>query len=184
MKTAMIVTLLFGNLLAAQAPAPTKAGGPSPEVPELANFSAFVGQWDCQYELKPVPGISEGGVRKGTASGEWILEGRFLRQEWTVEAKGAEPSMSGSTLMTYDPMKQSYRIWGFNSTSAGSTTGEGTFDVTTKTLNWTSRDENGVTTTTKSSFDQDGAENWSIVVKGGDGQVYADLTGKNTRRAK
>ena len=159
------------------------ATGPSPDVPELAPLSGFVGKWESRLEEKPIAGVNEGGSRKGTVSAEWIHGGRFLRQTWAVETEGAQPAMSGSAIMTYDPEKKAYRSWTFVSTGMTSES-EGTYDAKSKTLTWTARGANGVRTVTKSSFPEDGAETWSITVKDGDGRVVVDITGKNTRLKK
>jgi hypothetical protein len=181
MKIAFLTIATIASLSVGQAQAQQEGSGPSPEVPELAALSGLIGQWDCKLEVKPLEGATKGGVREGNAKGEWIHNGRFLRQTWNMEAAGAVPSMSGSAIMTYEPVKKTYRSWHF--VSDGSTReGTGTFDEKTKTMTWTERDSNGFRLVTKSSFPEPGIENWSITVTDVDGKVVDDLKGKNTRR--
>ena len=173
------VTMTTSGRIQAQEP------GPSAEVPELAVLSGYAGRWESRYEAKRIEGVNEGGDRKGTAEAQWILDGRFLRQNWTSAPTGSDPGMSGYSIMTYDPAKRAYRSWHF--VSNGSTSeGTGTYDEKTKTLTWVARDTaNGLVTTTKTSFDKgEGSENWVIIVALTDGKVVADLKGKNTRRKK
>jgi len=179
MKKAFLAVATIAILSVGRAQA--QESGPSPEVPELAGLSGLIGKWDSRFEVKPLEGVTEGGARKGTAEGEWIHGGRFLRQTWTIGATGSEPGMSGSAIMTYDPGKKAYRSWHF--VSNGSTSeGEGTYDEKTRTMTWTARDVNGFRTVTKSSFPGDGVENWAITVTAADGKVVADLKGTNTRK--
>ena len=93
--------------------------------------------------------------------------------------------MSGSSIMTYDFVKRTYRSWYFASNGL-TNEGTGTYDEKTKTMTWTARDtSNGLVTTTRASFDKaDGSENWAISIVLTDGKVIADLKGKNTRRKK
>ena len=150
------------------------AAEPTPELPELKALAGYVGRWDCRFEDN-----LHGASLKGTAEGEWILGGRFLHQTWTID----EPVLSGSSIMTYDPGKKSYRSWHF--VSNGSTSeGAGKYDEKTKIMTWTVRDANGLRTTTHSSFDKDGNESWTITVADGDGKVVSDMKGRNTKRRK
>jgi hypothetical protein len=183
MKRAFLAILTIVGLSVGQGQAQEPASGPSPDVPELVALSGLIGKWDSRSETKRIEGVNDGGVLKGTAEGEWIHGGRFLRQTWTIEAAGTVPWMSGSAVMTYDPAKKAYRSWHF--VSNGSTSeGVGTYDKATKTMTWTARHANGFRTVTKSSFADDGAENWTIIVTDADGKVVEDMKGKNTRRKK
>lgn len=164
------------------APALAREPGPAEDVPELKALAGFVGKFDTMFKVKPLEGASEGIDRKGTAEGEWILGGRFLRQTWSVEAADSAPAVSGWTIMTYDVEKKTYRSWHFVS-EGGASEGEGAYDAGTKTLTWTARDARGLKTVTRSSMVEDG-ESWAITVSDPEGKVLVDLKGKNTRRTK
>ncbi|MDB5350332.1 MAG: Planctomycetes uncharacterized domain protein [Planctomycetota bacterium] len=180
MKNAFLITIIAG-IVVAPGRAQDTAATPSADVPELAALSRLIGKWDSQFEAKRIEGVTEGETRKGTAEAGWILGGRFLRQTWAVEGAGAEPGMSGSSIMTYDPAKKAYRSWHFVSTGSTSE-GEGTYDKATRTITWTARDANGFRTRTRSSFAEDGSENWTITVTDTEGRIVTDMKGKNTRR--
>jgi hypothetical protein len=156
--------------------------GPSPEVPELQPLNEWVGMWDTQMKVMPNADLPNGGSAKGVASAEWIHDGRFLRQTWSMKSAQGVPLMTGSTVMTYDPRKKVYRSWSFYS-SGFVGDGQGVWDSTTRTMTWTSHDaEDGRTMITKASFATPGTENWSIVEQDRGGRVIAETTGKNIRR--
>ena len=174
-----LVMLMCGFARSADDPS-----GPAKDIPELKVLSQYAGNWDGEMTVKPNPNQPKGAQTTGPAVGEWIHDGRFLRQTWSSKASGAFPAMNGSTIMTYDPHKKTYRSWSFNS---GGQMGEsqGTWDAKTRTLTWTMRDDGGGgASVTKATFPEIGIESWSIIVKDRDGQVVADLSGKNTRRKK
>jgi hypothetical protein len=183
MNEAFFAIATIAALVVGQGQAQEPTTGPCREVPELAALSGFVGKWDCRSQLKPLEGVTEGGTRTGTAEAEWIHGGRFLRQTWTIEPAGTEPGLSGSAIMTYDPAKKAYRSWHFIS-NGGTRESPGTYDEKTKTMTWTARDANGIHIVTKSTFAEDGSENWTITVTDAKGKVVEDMKGKNTRRKK
>ncbi len=180
---AFLAIMTIASFAVAPGRAQESASGPSRDAPELAVLSGFVGKWDSRSEAKRIEGVSDGGARKGTASAEWVLGGRFVRQTWVIEAAGSEPELSGVSMMTYDTAKRTYRSWQF--VSNGSTSeGEGVYDAKTKTITWKAHDADGVRTVTKASFAEEGAENWQITVTGANGRILADVKGKNIRRKK
>jgi Protein of unknown function (DUF1579) len=182
-RSAFLAIMTITSFAVVPGRAQEPVSGPSREIPELAVLSAYVGKWDDRCEIKRIEGVSEGGTRKGAASAEWVLGGRFVRQTWMLEAAGRDPQLSGSWMMTYDPAKRTYRSWLF--VSNGSTSeSEGSYDAKTKTFTWKARDADGVRTVTKSSFAEDGAENWAITVTEANVRVLADMKGKNIRRKK
>jgi len=157
------------------------AEGPAKEIPELAQLSQFAGAWDIEVTVEPGDG-SKGSTSKGTSTGEWILGGRFLQQSWTVEETEGFPGLKGTTLRTYDPERKLYRSWTFHS-SGYTQADRGTWDEKARTFTWTGRDRTrDLTTTTKSSFPEEGQEQWSIVTKDSEGKVVVEVTGKSTRR--
>jgi hypothetical protein len=118
----------------------------------------------------------------GSAAGEWIHDGRFLRQTWSVNAAEGLPAFNGSSIRTYDPRTKTYRTWSFD--SGGNTEeSQGTWDPKTRTLVWKVRENlSGGITTSTSTFPEEGKETWSLLIKDGDGEVLADVNGTGTRR--
>jgi hypothetical protein len=183
MNEAFLAIATIAAFAVGQGQAQEPATGPSPEVPELVALSGLVGKWDCRSQVKPLESVTEGSTRTGTAEAEWIHGGRFLRQTWIIEPAGTQPGLSGSAILTYDPEKKSYRSWHFLS-NGGTRESPGTYDEKTKTMTWTARDANGIHIVTKSTFAEDGSENWTITVTDAKGKVVEDMKGKNTRRKK
>jgi hypothetical protein len=182
----MLRILLFCAILAGTCAAaePVATRGPSADVPELQPLNLWAGTWDSELTVKPNADLPKGGKAKGTATAEWIHDGRFLRQTWAMDSADGIPKMNGSTLMTYDTRKKTYRSWSFFSTGVASEA-EGVWDAKARKMTWTSRDaESGQTTVTTATFGADGSETWSIVAKDRDGKVVNEVNGKNTRRAK
>lgn len=169
----------FLSLVLASAVAADTPQGPAADVPELQVLDHWAGKWDVDMTVKP------SGMRgKGTATGEWVLNGQFLRQTAALEEGGGLPASQLVTLMGYDRRQKVYRSWTFHSTGLVSFA-EGTWDARTRTMTSTSRDaDNGITTTIKATFPEDGVENWSFTSKDRDGKVVSEITGKNTRRKK
>jgi hypothetical protein len=162
------------------APAADPAG-PAPDVPELKALSHWAGQWSTKMTVKPNRDLPNGAGGTGTAVGEWVHAGRFLRQTWSLDSTTGLPKMSGSTMMTYDPQRKAYRSWSFFSTGAVSEA-TGTWDANTRTMTWTARDGD-LTTVTTAAFTADGRnETWSIVTKDRAGNVVGDTSGTNTRK--
>lgn len=171
MNAALIALLLAG--LAAE--------GPSPEVPELRPLAHYAGNWTAESTVKPGPGLPDGAKRIGTAQGEWVLGGRFLRQTWKIDPAAGQPELSGMTLMTYDPQLRRYRSWGFVSTGSAQEA-EGKWDADARTFTWTARaGDGGPTTVTKAAFGADGEESWSIVTKDPDGRTLMEMSGRNRK---
>jgi hypothetical protein len=118
----------------------------------------------------------------GTATGEWIHGGRFLRQTWAIERGTGLPPMSGSTIMTYDPRQRAYRSWSFFSTGF-TIESRGTWDAKSRTMSWTGQDaESGRSMVIRATFAPDGTETWGIVEKDKGGKVVSESSGRNTRR--
>jgi von Hippel-Lindau disease tumor supressor len=172
------------------APAGEERDSPEAEEPaapaassrELEALAPFAGRFDSTVTVKiPDQAPLKG---KGMAKGEWIHNGQFLRQTWSLEPSGKMPAMNGSAMMTYDPRQKVYRNWSFQ--SAGTVEeNRGKWDPKTRTIIWTA-DNNaaGGTTVTKSTFDEKGDEKFSIVFKDGQGTVVTEVEGAATRRGK
>jgi hypothetical protein len=156
---------------------------PATDVPELQPLSQYVGNWEIELTIKNTE-QPQGVKTTGSCVGEWIHGGRFLRQTWSVNAADGIPAFNGSSIRTYDPRQQTYRTWSFD--SSGSTEeSQGTWDPKARTLTWKVRENtSGGVTTTTSNFSEEGKESWTILVKDGDGEVLADVSGKGTRRTE
>ena len=139
---------------------------------ELEALNHYLGSW--------VNTISDNPKAKSTGSAQWTLDGRFLQQTWTLDADpGVRPTLSCTTMMTYDTTKGVYRAWQFFSTGY-SVNGDGVWDAATSTFTWTIKDPNtGKTTVTKVSFPQEGVENWSFTTTNSEGKELLTMSGKN-----
>jgi Protein of unknown function (DUF1579) len=180
MKRKLIAGIALLSLLGTIAHAADEQQQPAADVPELQPLSHYAGNWEMELTIKSVA-LPQGAKTTGSSVGEWIHGGRYLRQSWTVNAADGVPEFSGFSIRTYDPRRQSYRTWGFD--SAGNTEeSQGTWDPKARTFTWTVRENiGGGETVTTSNFSEDGTEIWTILMKDGDGQVLADVSGKGTR---
>lgn len=157
--------------------------GATADVPELQALNHWVGKWEDEMTIKANADLPKGGRGKGTSTAEWIHDGHFLLQTWEMDVTEGIPKMTGTIIMTYDPRKKTYRSWSFFS-SGFTRESQGVWDADSKTMTWTSRDnETGRTSVTKASF-ADGTENWSIVDKDPDGNVLSESSGKNVRKER
>src|SRR6187401_2277448 len=76
------------------------AGTPGPAHKAL---EALVGNWKAEVKCWQEPGSSP-NVSQGTAKTSWILNGRFLEEEFQGEMMGKP--FTGVSLMGYDNLKQ------------------------------------------------------------------------------
>lgn len=142
--------------------------------PEQEHLNHYVGEWDGT--LTALPGA------KVRISCEWILGGTFLRHSLSLEPAPGTPSISVLQLMTYDTVKQTYRVWSFYS-NGSSIEGEGTWNDASHTFTWTNRDETrGTTSTTHVSFPDADSESTVTEIKNGEGAVISEIRGTKTRR--
>ncbi|MEA3208198.1 MAG: hypothetical protein QOE70_1255 [Chthoniobacter sp.] len=150
------------------------AEGPDPTVPELEVLKHYFGQWDSEITGKP--------AWKRTESGEWVLNGRFLRQCWSTEAGEGIPKASGITIMTFDVKKKAYLSWSF--LAIGSVAcNEGVWDSASRTMTWRDRlADTGEAVVTKATFVDEGTNVWSIAETDREGKIVREVAGKNTRR--
>lgn len=148
--------------------------GPSPELPELKALNHYVGQWEDEISGRP-------GVRRREV-GEWILDGRFLRQSWSTESNDGSPAAQGMTLMTFDPEAKIYRSWGFLAT--GSVIENiGTWDEAAQTFTWGRRlMDTAETVTTKASFPSENSQAWYIVKTDENHKIVREVTGRSIRQ--
>jgi len=175
MKPVVLTVSIPATILSCQVNAGKEvAEGPSPAVPELKNLDYYAGQWEDEIAGRP-------GVRR-TELGEWILEGRFLRQSWSTESSDDTPPAHGLTLMTFDTERQVYRSWAFLATGSV-IENEGVWDAITKTFTWGHRvPETSDTVITKASFAADATQSWSIVKTDEHGKVVREVAGRSMRR--
>lgn len=150
------------------------AQGPSPDVPELQALHHYIGQWEDEIAGRP-------GVRRTEVS-EWILQGRFLRQSWSTEAKDGTPPAHGLTLMTYDTTSKVYRSWAFLATGSV-IENEGLWDAETKTFTWGHRIiDTSERVITKACFPDENIQAWSIVKTDEQNKIVREVAGHSIRR--
>ena len=150
------------------------AAGPAPEIPQLQLLDQYAGHWEDEIGGKP-------GMRR-TETGEWILQGRFLRQCWSSENAEGDQMASGMTLMTFDTERATYRSWSF--LAAGSVIeNEGVWDASDHTFTWRHHlPDTSETIVTKASFVDNGMQSWSIVKTDAEGKVVREVVGRSSRR--
>ena len=82
------------------------AGTPGPAHKAL---EAFVGNWKAEVKCWHEPG-GQAQVSQGTAKAKWILNGRFLEEEFHGEMMGRP--FTGRSLLGYDNTKQTFNsVW-------------------------------------------------------------------------
>jgi len=151
------------------------AEGPSPEVPELKELNHYMGQWEDEISGRP--------EMRRTEVGEWILDGRFLRQSWFTESNDGNPPARGLTLMTFDTRAKVYRSWAFLATGSV-IENEGTWDPTSQTFTWGHRlRETAETIITTASFPSENSQAWLIVKTDENQKVVREVTGRSIRRS-
>lgn len=176
----MIRSLCLSFVLLA-IPVRAEETGPAKGVPELQPLGAYVGTWATQSTLKvgDQPAVAE----KGKTTAEWIHDGRFVRQTWALEQAGGLPALNGSTIMTYDAQKKTYRAWLFYSTGSVAEA-EGTWDAKGRVFTWTAQNPDGNTTVTKANFSMEGTEKWTITTTNRAGKLVFVMQGTNQREKK
>ena len=148
--------------------------GPAEGLPELQALSHYLGTWDVVVTTGDSP------FKRGTSTARWILGGKFLQQTGSIASADGKQTLETTTLMTYDQEEKRYRMWTFLSDGVPSEW-SGNWDEQTRTMT-TVRRGGGTVTTTTANFPGGGVEEWTMVVKNGDGGVVAELSGRNTRR--
>jgi hypothetical protein len=116
--------------------------------------------------------------------GEWVLDGRFLRQTWMSEAQEDAPKASGFTLMTYDRERNIYRSWAFQAACAV-IENEGSWDAASNTMTWGHRaSETTEMIFTRAVFPDEVTQEWSIVKTDGEGKILREIAGRSVRQEK
>jgi len=168
-------------LLLIALPALAEQPGPAKGVPELQPLNHYVGTWSGRSTTKA--GDQPPVENKDNAVAEWIHDGRFVRQTWSLEAAPGRPGLSGHTVFTYDARKKAYRSWNFFS-GGDVTEAEGTWDAKDRAFTWIARNPDGLVTVTKAAFPEDGVEKWSITTTDRTGKVLFEMQGTNKREKK
>jgi len=132
-----------GGKPAQPAAAKKKAAGPSPEEMMAAvakygtpgeahkRLNVLAGSWNAQARFWE-PGSETAGETKGTSEKKWILDGRFLYDDYKSEYMG-KPFV-GMGLTGYDNLKGQYiGVWG-DSMSTSLWVGQGKADASGKVI--------------------------------------------------
>ena len=104
------------------------AGTPGP-VHKALEF--FVGNWKAEVKCWGEPGGAP-NVSHGTAKTNWILNGRFLEEEFRGEMMGKP--FTGRSLMGYDNIKQTFNTVWVSDTQTSMFTSEGKGDTGNKVI--------------------------------------------------
>jgi hypothetical protein len=176
MKPVVLTVSIPATILSCQVNAGEDvAAGPAADIPELQTLDLYAGQWEDNIAGRPDV--------KRQELGEWILQGRFLRQTWSTESTDGAPPASGLTLMTFDTEAKVYRSWAFLATGSV-IENEGVWDAITKTFTWGHRVLNtSETVITKAAFVEAGAQAWSIVKTDAHDKVIREVAGRSLREA-
>src|SRR5678815_2151756 len=76
---------------------------------EHKKLEPFVGEWNAEVKMWMAPDAPP-TVSKGTAKSAWILNGRFVQEDFTGEMMGKP--FKGMSLTGYDNVRQKYRsVW-------------------------------------------------------------------------
>ena len=152
--------------------------GPTVDIPELLVLNRWAGNWDFSMQVKPNAALPTGGETKGTFTAQWTPDGRTLRQVWSLDL-GKGGTLTGINTLTYDSDSKRYQ----NVSTLSSVTSEGVWDERLRTMTWTSDDPRSRTVTvSKSTFAEDGTDEWTTVTKDGTGSVIFECSGKSTRK--
>ncbi|HET6204629.1 MAG TPA: DUF1579 family protein [Planctomycetota bacterium] len=105
----------------------TEACTPNENHKKLADW---IGKWDTKTTMTGMG--AEPMVSTGTAEARWLLEGRWLQEEWTGEIMGKKTR--GFVTMGYDNFKRKYVVSFVDSYQTTLNVAEGAFDQTGKVL--------------------------------------------------
>lgn len=92
-----------------------------------------VGTWDMTVVMFGAPGMPP-TESQGTSVVQWMLDGRFLRDDTTATVQGAP--FTGFGLTGYDNLKKKYVSTWCDSMTTGIATFEGDYDPATHTLHY------------------------------------------------
>lgn len=155
----------------------TTIGTPiQPIPPEVGKLDVFIGERDVEFIHRPSIVSPQGSTAKGTASGQWILDGRFLLGQTKL------PNFQSLWVMGFDTDRQAFRYVLFGS-NGRIEENMGQWNDAERVFEW--QLVNGPPGFTRTSvtrrLDDETVESRSVT-KTGDGSVQMDLTIKGTRR--
>lgn len=152
-------------------------GTPIQPIPdEVKKLDVFVGTRDVEFINRPSLTSPQGSTTKGTMSGRWILDGRFLMGETKL------PTFQSLWVMGYDTNKKAFRyvLFGSNGTIAENI---GQWNEAEQVFDWKLANGPPELTRTSTTRRLDGGRVEShILTKTRDGQTQMDLTIKATPR--
>jgi hypothetical protein len=152
-------------------PRPLQADDPPKRSPELKVLDRFIGDWDDAIINK-----TTGQKYDATESRKWSRGGDFVLSD----DKNLATKKEAHFLITYDPNAGVYRACFIEEASAALLLGA--WDEKAQTMKWTGPPEVSVRYSGSHRFVDKDLAIWSIKVTGQDGTVYAEMSGKQTRR--
>jgi tetratricopeptide (TPR) repeat protein len=163
----------FKELVAVTSLQATAADSPPPQ---MEIFQAMIGNWEDEVVSKPAEWTPNETRIKTSSRATAILNGHVV-QNSVYDADG---QMLGIQLLKYDPEKQAYRQWHFDSRGVF-VEATGQWDAASKTLTLTS-EAHGITGVTTLRFVDQNTMPWSVVSKDKSGKIYLNMEGKATRQ--
>jgi hypothetical protein len=152
-------------------------GTPIQPIPdEVKKLEMFVGTRDVEFIQRHSLIVPQGSTAKGTMSGRWILDGRFLMGETTL------PTFQSQWVIGYDTNKRAFRyvLFGSNGRIDESI---GLWNEADRVFDWKLVNGPPELTRTSTTRRLDGGRVEShILAKTQDGQTQMDLTIKATPR--
>jgi hypothetical protein len=147
-----------------------------PTPPEVQKLDVFLGERDVEFIHRPSIVSPQGSTAKGTTSGQWTLDGRFLLGQTKLS------SFESTWVMGYDANRKAYRYVLFGS-NGRMEENVGQWNEAERVFEW--QLVNGPPGFTRTSItrrlDDHTLESRSVT-KNGEGKVQMDLTIKGTRR--
>ena len=107
-----------------------------------AHMKQLAGTWDCDVEMRMTPD-APWQKSKGKTRSETVLEGRYLRGEFSGDMMGMP--FKGMSLMGYDNMKQKYFMTWVDSMSTGVMLFDGKCDQGGKVFTFTGEYDDAMT---------------------------------------
>lgn len=143
---------------------------------EVKKLEIFVGTRDVEFINRPSLTSPQGNTAKGTMSGRWILDGRFLMGETKL------PAFQSLWVMGYDTNKKAFRYVLFGS-NGRLDENIGQWNEAERVFDWkqVNLPPELTRTSTTRRLDEGRVES-HILVKTRDGQTQMDLTIKGTPR--
>ncbi len=155
----------------------SKVGTPIEPIPdEVRKLEVFVGTRDVEFINRPSLTSPHESTAKGTMSGRWILDGRFLMGETKL------PTFQSLWIMGYDTNKKAFRYVLFGS-NGRIDENIGQWNEAEKSFAWKGVGvPDGATRTSTTRHADGGRVESHIITKTRDGQTQMDLTITGTPR--